>query len=262
MRDRRVMEQQLRAAVRNQELTLAFQPIMALSNGEICGFEALARWSHPERGVVSPAVFIPLAEEIGVIQELGEWVIREALRIASRWPAHITVSVNVSGNQFRSSGLTNAVRNALNEFSFAPHRLEIEITETMKIAESDNAMTVLNTFRELGVRIALDDFGTGYSSLRYVLDLPLDKIKIDRSFVSTALEKPVSASLVRAVVGIARDLGLVVTAEGIETVEQMNFIKANGCHQGQGFLISKPVRPDEIDALLKSSPAPGLKLAS
>ncbi len=262
VRDRRIMEQQLRTAVRNNEMQLAFQPVMDLATDTICGFEALARWNHAERGAVSPAVFIPLAEEIGVIQELGEWVLREAIRVASHWPPHIGVAINVSGNQFRSAGLVASVSNALTEFSFPAHRLEIEITETMKIAENELALTTLNTFREWGVQIALDDFGTGYSSLRYVLDLPLDKIKIDRSFIGTALERKVSASLVKAVVGIARDLNLTVTAEGVETVEQLDFIRSQNCTQGQGFLISRPLPADAIDGFLAAHGAPPLRLAS
>ncbi len=250
VRERRVLEAQLRSAIRNREMHLEFQPIVSLATGALEGFEALARWNNPGRGAVSPSVFIPLAEEIGVIQELGEWVVKEAVRVASRWPEHLSVAINASSIQFRTPRLLAVLHDALSQHNMPAGRVEIEITESTLIAESESAISLLKTLRQWGVKIALDDFGTGYSSLRYILDLPLDKIKIDKSFVQTCLDRPVSGTLIRAVVCMARDLGLIITAEGIETAAHAEFLLRQGCDQAQGFHYHRPAPADEVDILI------------
>jgi diguanylate cyclase (GGDEF)-like protein len=241
VKERQLLERQLRSAVRNQELHLEFQPMIDLKTGKLMGREALVRWENPTCGPVSPAVFIPVAEHIGVIQELGEWVIRESIAIAATWPPDVKLAINVSAIQFRTPRLLTVLHEALSEHDMRATRIEIEITESTLIAESGSAINLLNTLRQWGVRVALDDFGTGYSSL--------DKIKIDRSFVATLLTRPASAALIKAVLGLARDLNMVVTAEGIETPEQLAALEALQCDEGQGYLLGRPARLSRNEAV-------------
>jgi diguanylate cyclase (GGDEF)-like protein len=252
MQTRRIMEQDLRKALPAGEFELYYQPVVNLANSEISGFEALIRWNHPERGIVSPAAFIPLAEEIGFIVPLGEWVIRQACVTAARWPEHLRVAVNISAVQFRTSGLMQVIVGALAASGLDPTRLEIEITETVLLHNREATLAVLHQLRALGVRIAMDDFGTGYSSLTYLQCFPFDKIKIDRSFVKDITENSGSLNIVRAVAALANGMGMTATAEGVETREQLDQITSEGCTEMQGFLFSQPIPAHEIERLFLS----------
>ncbi|SDR61896.1 PAS domain S-box-containing protein/diguanylate cyclase (GGDEF) domain-containing protein [Rhizobiales bacterium GAS113] len=252
-KERRALEIDLRSALPNGELMLVYQPLIDLGDDEIKCCEALLRWNHPVRGLVQPMDFIPLAEETGLIQPIGEWVIREACRAASGWPEHIGIAVNLSAVQFHSPGIVAAVQRALEETGLKPERLELEVTETVLIAEMDRALAILNTLRQMKVRIALDDFGTGYSSLSYLRKLPFDKIKIDRSFVRDLATHAESQAIVGALIGLAGDLGVSVTAEGVETQDQLAHLRASGCEEAQGFLISKPQSATGIAAFIAQS---------
>jgi diguanylate cyclase (GGDEF)-like protein len=247
MQTRRVMEQDLRKALPAGEFELHYQPIVNLASNEISGFEALIRWNHPTRGMISPAAFIPLAEEIGFILPMGEWVIRQACATAAQWPAHLHVAVNISAIQFRSPGLMQVIVGALAASGLAPTRLEIEITESVLLHNKEATLAVLHQLRALGIRIAMDDFGTGYSSLTYLQSFPFDKIKIDRSFVKNITDNPSSLNIVRAVAALANGMGMTATAEGVETAEQLAQITSEGCTEMQGFLFSRPLPPAEIE---------------
>jgi EAL domain-containing protein (putative c-di-GMP-specific phosphodiesterase class I) len=249
MQARRIMEQDLRKALPSGEFELYYQPVVNLESKEISGFEALLRWNHPEAGQVPPSTFIPLAEEIGFIVPLGEWVIREACLAASRWPEHLTVAVNISAVQFRGSSLMTVIVNALAASGLHPTRLEIEITESVLLQDRDATLSMLHQLRSLGIRIAMDDFGTGYSSLTYLQSFPFDKIKIDRSFVKDITENAGSLYIVRAVAALANGMGMAATAEGVETKEQLDKIAAVGCTEMQGYLFSKPLPVAEIERL-------------
>src|SRR5262245_19282030 len=249
MQARRIMEQDLRKALPAGEFELYYQPVVNLESNEIAGFEALLRWNHPERGQVPPSAFIPLAEEIGFIVPLGEWVIREACLAAARWPEHLTVAVNISAAQFRGSSLMPVIVNALAASGLHPARLEIEITETVLLHDREATIAVLHQLRALGIRIAMDDFGTGYSSLTYLQSFPFDKIKIDRSFVKDITENTGSLYIVRAVAALANGMGMAATAEGVETKEQLDKIAAVGCTEMQGYLFSRPLPVSEIERL-------------
>ncbi|MFN5715129.1 MAG: putative bifunctional diguanylate cyclase/phosphodiesterase, partial [Bradyrhizobium sp.] len=202
---------------------------------EVTGCEALLRWRHPVRGMIPPAEFIPVAEETGLIEEIGQWVLRTACIEASAWPAHVRLAVNVSPIQFKSETLALKVASALAESGLDPRRLELEITEAVLIADDDAALVTLGQLRALGVHIALDDFGTGYSSLQYLQRFPFDKIKIDRSFVKEVTRNSGSASIIRAVVSIAADRNMITTAEGVETDQQRDTVQMLGCTQMQGY---------------------------
>ena len=247
MQARRIMEQDLRKALSAGEFELYYQPVINLANNEISGFEALIRWNHPIQGKVAPNAFIPLAEEIGFIVPLGEWVIREACATAARWPEDIHVAVNISAVQFRSPGLMQVILGALAASGLNPTRLEIEITESVLLQDKEATLVTLHQLRELGVRIAMDDFGTGYSSLTYLQCFPFDKIKIDRSFVKDITDNAGSLNIVRAVAGLANGLGMKTTAEGVETKEQLDTIASEGCTEVQGFLFSRPLPAREIE---------------
>jgi diguanylate cyclase (GGDEF)-like protein/PAS domain S-box-containing protein len=249
MQARRIMEQDLRKALPAGEFELYYQPVVNLESSEISGFEALLRWNHPERGQVPPATFIPLAEEIGFIVPLGEWVIREACLAAARWPEHLNVAVNISAAQFRGSSLMPVVVNALAASGLHPARLEIEITETVLLHDREATIAMLHQLRTLGIRIAMDDFGTGYSSMTYLQSFPFDKIKIDRSFVKDITENAGSLYIVRAVAALANGMGMAATAEGVETKEQLDKIAAVGCTEMQGYLFSRPLPVAEIERL-------------
>jgi diguanylate cyclase (GGDEF)-like protein len=252
MQTRRVMERDLRKALPSGEFELYYQPVVNLVNSEISGFEALIRWNHPENGLVSPATFIPLAEEIGFIVPIGEWVIRQACATAALWPGDLHVAVNISAAQFRSPGLMQVIVGALATSGLHPTRLEIEITESVLLHNREATLAVLHQLRALGIRIAMDDFGTGYSSLTYLQCFPFDKIKIDRSFVKDITESTGSLNIVRAVAALANGMGMTATAEGVETREQLDRITSEGCTEMQGFLFSKPLPVQEIERLFLS----------
>jgi diguanylate cyclase (GGDEF)-like protein len=252
MQGRRVMELDLRKALPAGEFELYYQPVVNLESNEISGFEALIRWNHPEKGKVPPSTFIPLAEEIGFIVPLGEWVIRQACLAAARWPEHLSVAVNISAAQFRGSSLMPLIVNALGASGLHPTRLEIEITETVLLQDREATLAILHQLRALGIRIAMDDFGTGYSSLTYLQSFPFDKIKIDRSFVKDITENAGSLYIVRAVAALANGMGMAATAEGVETTEQLDKIAAVGCTEMQGYLFSKPLPVAEIERLFLS----------
>jgi diguanylate cyclase (GGDEF)-like protein/PAS domain S-box-containing protein len=259
MQTRRLMEQDLRKALPAGEFELYYQPVVNLASNEISGFEALIRWNHPQQGLVSPGEFIPLAEEIGFIVPMGEWVIREACATAAGWPGDASVAINISAVQFRNPGLMQVIVGALASSGLHPTRLEIEITETVLLQNKETTLAVLHQLRALGVRIALDDFGTGYSSLTYLQCFPFDKIKIDRSFVKDITENTGSLNIVRAVAALASGMGMTATAEGVETREQLDSITSEGCTEMQGFLFSRPLPAREIERLFLSGR--GTKLA-
>jgi diguanylate cyclase (GGDEF)-like protein len=249
---RRELEHDLRIALAEGGFELHYQPLVDLRSDEISGCEALIRWRHPVRGMVSPADFIPVAEETGLIEEIGQWVLRTACKEAAGWPSDVRVAVNVSPIQFRSQTLSLKVASALAEAGLDPRRLELEITEAVLIADDDAALVALNQLRKLGVHIALDDFGTGYSSLSYLQRFPFDKIKIDRTFVKALTRGPGSSSIIKAVVSIAADRHMITTAEGVETAEQRDAVQALGCTQMQGYLFSPPRPAAEIRNMLAS----------
>ncbi|MBR1297487.1 EAL domain-containing protein [Bradyrhizobium sp. AUGA SZCCT0042] len=252
---RRELESDMRAALVDGGFELHYQPLVDLRNDEVRGCEALLRWRHPLRGMVSPADFIPVAEETGLIEEIGQWVLRTACAEATTWPAHVRVAVNVSPVQFRSQSLSLKVAAVLADTGLDPRRLELEITEAVLIADDDAALVALNQLRALGVHIALDDFGTGYSSLQYLQRFPFDKIKIDRSFVKEVTCNSSSASIIKAVVSIAADRNMITTAEGVETLQQRETVQNLGCTQMQGYLFSAARPAQEIRALLAACPA-------
>jgi diguanylate cyclase (GGDEF)-like protein len=250
MQARRRLELDLRSALAAGELELAYQPLVCAATGEISGFEALLRWQHPTRGLVMPDEFIPLAEEIGLIVPIGDWVLREACATACGWPGSPRIAVNLSPVQFRAGNLANSVLMALSASGLAADRLELEITEGVLLADTKETMEVLHRLRSLGVRIAMDDFGTGYSSLSYLRAFPFDKIKIDRSFVNDILCDQEAMAIVRAVTQLGRSLGMSTTAEGIETEEQLDQLRADGCTEVQGFLLGRPGSAESARALL------------
>jgi predicted signal transduction protein with EAL and GGDEF domain len=252
MKARRIMEQDLRKALVSGEFELYYQPVVNLASNKISGFEALIRWNHPTQGLVAPSAFIPLAEEIGFIVPIGEWVIRQACATAAQWPDSLNVAVNISAVQFRNPGLMQVIVGALAGSGLQPERLEIEITETVLLQNKESTLTILHQLRELGVRIAMDDFGTGYSSLTYLQSFAFDKIKIDRSFVKDIAENSGSLNIVRAVAAMANGMGMTATAEGVETQEQLDKITSEGCTEMQGFLFSKPLPAQEIERLFLS----------
>jgi len=247
---RRFLELDLRKAVTAGEFEIHYQPIVNLAENRISGFEALLRWNHPTRGSVSPDNFIPLAEETGLIVPMGEWVIRQACAEARTWPSDLQVAVNVSPLQFRNKSLVSTVISALAASGLPSNRLELEITEAVLLHNNDATLAVLHQLRDLGVRISMDDFGTGYSSLSYLRSFPFDKIKIDQTFVRDLTEKPDSIAIIRAVAGLGHSFGMTTTAEGVETQEQLDQMRAEGCTEVQGYFYSKPVPTREIAKLL------------
>jgi predicted signal transduction protein with EAL and GGDEF domain len=251
MRERRQLELDLRKAMVAEEFELFFQPLLNLQQERITGFEALLRWHSPQRGMVSPANFIPLAEEIGLIVQIGEWVLHRACREAMSWPEPLKVAVNISTVQFRGRQLVQAVSQALRASGLDPARLELEITESVMIHDFDSALSVLRQLKNLGVSISMDDFGTGYSSLSYLRSFPFDKIKIDQSFVREIGKKSDSTAIIRAVTGMCESLGIIATAEGVETAQQLSLLQAERCNEIQGFLVSRPCPAREIPGLIR-----------
>jgi len=250
MQARRSLELTLRNALPQQQFEIHYQPLIDLDLGDITGFEALIRWNHPERGLVQPLEFIPVAEEIGLITQIGEWVIRRACGDAALWPDHIKVAVNLSPTQLLNSNLVSVVMGALASSGLAAGRLELEITEAVLMHATVATLETLHRLRRLGVSISMDDFGTGYSSLSYLRNFPFDKIKIDRCFIKDLGSGDGAAAIVKAVTGLARSLNMTTTAEGVETEEQFDHVRSLGCTQMQGFLFSPPVARSEIPALL------------
>lgn len=246
---RKLLEIDMRESIRSGGFALHYQPIFALADRSPRGFEALLRWEHPVHGPVSPGDFIPLAEETGLIAQLGAWALHEACREAAGWPSDLRVAVNVSAVQFRETGLEQSVVRALAASGLPAGRLELEITESVLMQDSDAVIGCLRRLRAMGVRIALDDFGTGYSSLSYLCRFPFDKIKIDRAFIRD-IDEPEAAAVVRAVVGLGERLGMAVTAEGVETEEQLSRVRRKGCTEAQGFLLGRPMPAATVRALI------------
>ena len=246
---RRMLELDLRTSLGKDEMRLHYQPLVNVETGHIAGYEALLRWEHPTRGIVMPNEFVPIAEDTGMIVQLGEWVIRQALEEASNWPDHLCIAVNLSPAQMRSPSLISTIISALARTGVAPARLELEITESVLMQDSEANLDTLHKLRSLGVRIALDDFGTGYSSLNYLRSFPFDKIKIDRCFVSEIDTREDCRAIIRSVVALANSLGMVTTAEGVEREEQMSQLREEGCVEVQGFLFSKAIPSGELTDL-------------
>lgn len=244
--ERNLLENDIRIALVKSQFHLAYQPIMALTDDDTVGFEALIRWQHPTRGFVSPATFIPLAEETGLIIPIGQWVLEEACRQATTWPAKQHVAVNVSAVQFRSPLILAHVTSALAKSGLLASRLEIELTETALVQDGQQIAHTLSALRQLGIRIAMDDFGTGYSSLAHLRDLPLDRIKIDRSFVAAALTDKHSMAVIKAITQMGRDMSIPTLAEGVEDAEQLDLLRKLGCDAVQGYLIGRPERPTPV----------------
>jgi diguanylate cyclase (GGDEF)-like protein len=247
---RSVLERDMRSGIAKNNFRLHYQPLVNLQTQKVTSFEALIRWQHPERGLISPAEFIPLAEETGLIVLLGDWALREACSEAMGWPGDISVSVNLSAVQFAKGDLVATVMNALASSGLPAARLELEITESILLERTHHNVRMLDQLHELGVRIALDDFGTGYSSIGYLRSFNFDKLKIDQSFVRDVLADEKSLAIVRAIVGLGASFGITTTAEGVETEDQRRCLNQEGCTEVQGFLYSKPLPPNEIPLLL------------
>jgi diguanylate cyclase (GGDEF)-like protein len=249
-RDRKALHRDLERAIERNELFLVYQPFLDIGQDRITGFEALLRWQHPVRGLIPPSEFIPIAEESGLIHQLGKWVLRRACATLSTLPADVRIAVNVSAVQFHQTDILQAVVQALADAGATPNRLEIEITESMLISKYGSAPSILNSLLQLGVTVALDDFGTGFSSLTYLRKLPFSRIKIDQSFIRDMLTQPDCAAIVKSVIGLARDLRIGVVAEGVESVDQLEYLRQSNCDEAQGYLIARPVSADQIPALL------------
>jgi diguanylate cyclase (GGDEF)-like protein len=251
LQSRRKLELDLREALANDEFKVFYQPIYDLKEDRVCGFEALLRWQHPTRGMVMPGEFIPVAEEIGLIAALGDWVVQQACSEAKNWPAHIKIAVNVSPVQFKQGRLLQAVTNALATSQLAAERLELEITESVLLANNSGTLETLHAIRKLGVRVSMDDFGTGYSSLSYLRSFLFDKIKIDQSFIRDMGAVDGSSPIIKAIIDICRSMGMITNAEGVETEEQLAQLRIEGCDEVQGYLFSKPVPRTEIPRLIE-----------
>ena len=243
---RRIMEMDLRTALLESAFEIYYQPIVDIQRNRVSSVEALLRWRHPQRGFIAPSEFIRLAEEIGIIAPLGEWVLQQACAQAAHWPQDIKIAVNVSPVQFKSGGLVAAVINALKASRLPATRLEVEITESILLENTEVNLTILNQLRDLGVKISMDDFGTGYSSLNYLRSFRFDKIKIDQSFIRDLTGNGDSLTIVRAVVELGASFGITTTAEGVETEEQLRCLKDESCAEAQGYLFSPPRPANEI----------------
>ncbi|HEX5126644.1 MAG TPA: EAL domain-containing protein [Rhodocyclaceae bacterium] len=250
MHERRALEIDIRKAFAADEFELFYQPLVNLERNTISGFEALLRWNHPTRGLVSPAKFIPLAEETGLIVPLGEWVLRQACVEAAKWPSDLKVAINLSPVQFRSKSLVPVVMSAIANAGISSTRVELEITEAILLHNNEATLSTLHQMRDLGVHISMDDFGTGYSSLSYLRSFPFDKIKIDRSFVQGLEKNKDAIAIIHAVSELGTSLGMTTTVEGIETKEQLELVRAEGCTEVQGYLFSKPLRTGDIPRFL------------
>jgi predicted signal transduction protein with EAL and GGDEF domain len=248
---RRALEMDLREALAREELELYYQPLLDAKEEVINGFEALLRWHHPTRGLVGPVDFIPLAEDTGLIVPIGEWVLRQACAEAANWPSDVKVAVNLSSVQFKNRNLVGAVVGALSAAQISPQRLELEITESVLLEDNRATLKRLHQLRAIGARISMDDFGTGYSSLSYLQSFPFDKIKLDQSFVSELAEKQESLAIIRAVAGLGKGMGMLTTAEGIETPEQLRILREAGYSEMQGNLFSAAVPASELPELFE-----------
>jgi diguanylate cyclase (GGDEF)-like protein len=253
--DRRQIEVDLREAIEHNELELYYQPIVSLADTKVTGFEALLRWNHRTKGFVPPSDFVPVAEDTGMMPGLGEWALGEACGKIAKLPGDMTLAVNLSPVQFSAPDLVDIVQRALIMSGLPANRLELEITERLLLENNDHTISILRRLRQLGVRIALDDFGTGYSALSYLRKFPLDKLKIDRSFVTDIATRSDQVAIIQAVLSIARALGMSVTAEGVETAIQKDFLKALGCDNAQGYLFGRPVPYDDIVEMVVGRPA-------
>ncbi|WP_411380484.1 EAL domain-containing protein [Pseudomonas sp. MPB26] len=249
--ERRRLESDLRFAIKHAELRLHFQPRYRIADGQMVGAEALVRWQHPTRGLIAPDTFIPIAEESGLILALSDWVLETACACAAQWPEHLFVSVNLSPTEFKRGNLVARVRQALDASGIDPARVELEITESVMLEDATGALEVMNTLKQLGIRIAMDDFGTGYSSLSYLRAFPFDGLKIDRSFLSRLEDSDDDKAIIQAIVGLGRALALTVTAEGVETAEHLALLKAVACEEGQGYFLSQPLDNATFHGLLE-----------
>ncbi|MBX9646405.1 MAG: EAL domain-containing protein [Xanthobacteraceae bacterium] len=252
---RRRIETELRTAIDNEVLQPYYQPLIDLKSGRITGLETLVRWPHPDRGMISPAEFIPVAEETGLINPLGWMILKRACADAARWPDPVHVAVNLSPLQFRNGNLLNSVMEVLKQTGLDPKRLELEITETLLLERSDQVIATLHALRALGISISMDDFGTGYSSLSYLRSFPFDKIKIDQSFVRGLASNRDAQAIVRSIVSLGQGLGVTITAEGVETEDELGWLRSEGCHEGQGFLFSRARPNSDILRLLAAQQA-------
>jgi EAL domain-containing protein (putative c-di-GMP-specific phosphodiesterase class I) len=255
LEDRVQLESDLHNAIALKQFELYYQPKVQTNTGAVRGAEALIRWVHPKRGLISPDGFIPLAEECGLIGAIGEWVVREACRQARAWQdqglAPMRVSVNLSPSQFRGSGLIHSVRRALDEVGLDARYLEVELTESAVMSDPEESIAILEQLSSMGVLVSVDDFGTGYSSMSYLRRLPIDKLKIDRVFINEIASRPEDASIVRAIVSLAHSLRLKVVAEGVETPAQLDFLKAVGCDEYQGYHFSRPLPATEFERVVR-----------
>jgi predicted signal transduction protein with EAL and GGDEF domain len=256
IRERRALVRELREAISAGELEMHYQPLARTTDGEVCGFEALVRWNHPERGLIAPDAFIPLAEESGLIVPLGEWALRRACSTAVGWKRPLSVAVNLSPLQLHQPLLTTMVEAVLAQTGLAAERLELEVTESALFQDHQRAVGMLWSLKAMGVRIAMDDFGTGYSSLSTLQSFPFDKIKIDKSFVENIDLDARAKVIVRAVVGLGRSLDIPVVAEGVETPGQLEFLRGEACAQVQGYLIGRPAAADAIGGWTGETAAP------
>ena len=251
------LESELHAALSAGQFELHYQPKVATATGSIHGVEALIRWRHPERGLIPPVEFIPLAEEIGLIEAIGGWVVHEACRQAKAWQLSglppIRVAVNLSASQFRHGTLVETIRSALAAADIPPNMLEVELTESAVMSDPEESVTILEQLSQMGVIVSVDDFGTGYSSMSYLRRFPIDKLKIDRAFISEIISRPDDASIVRAIVSLAHSLRLKVVAEGVETAEQLDVLRSLGCDQYQGYHFSPALRAEQFEALFRES---------
>lgn len=250
LRQRRAIEMGLRQALEKNEMRLVYQPLLGLTENRVTCVEALLRWTH-DGEVISPVDFIPIAEDTGLIAQIGEWVLRDACQTAASWPGDVRVAVNLSPAQFKHRDLVAQVQSALSAANLPASRLELEITESLLLAQSDSVLTMLHALRGMGVRISLDDFGTGYSSLSYLRSFPFDKIKIDRSFIRDLTTAPDSLAIIQAVIGLGKSLGMLTTAEGIETQEQFDLVRSQGVSEIQGFLFSPPISSEALERLFR-----------
>jgi diguanylate cyclase (GGDEF)-like protein len=257
LESRRALEADLRRAVHNEEFELHYQPLYDMTERRICGFEALLRWNHPTRGRIAPLEFIPLAEEVGLIVDIGRWVLKRACMDAATWPAEIKVAVNVSAIQFISSDLEDDVSAALAVSKLSPGRLEIEITESVLMENREEALPILHALRQRGIRISMDDFGTGYSSLSYLSSFPFDKIKIDKSFVNDIVDNKEAFAIMRAIILLGDALGMRVTVEGVETAQQQDLLAQEACDEIQGYHISSPRPAFDVPKMLAGAHADG-----
>ncbi|WP_454868491.1 bifunctional diguanylate cyclase/phosphodiesterase [Pseudomonas farris] len=248
--ERRRLESDLRFAIKHGELRLYFQPRYRIADGQMVGAEALVRWQHPERGLIPPDTFIPIAEEAGLILTLSNWVISTACRSAAQWPESLFVSVNLSPIEFKRGNLVERIQKTLNDSGVDPARVELEITESVMLDDAAGALEVMRALKRIGVRISMDDFGTGYSSLSYLREFPFDGLKIDRSFLNRMGENEDDTAIIQAIVGLGRALSLIVTAEGVETADHLELLKAVSCDEGQGYFLSRPLDIDSFNALV------------